>query len=178
MNVKRDVHNQSYRNILLQPAPCRQSPHLAPFPRHSFLPATGFCQYYCRRSSLGNSQLGQITNGKKDEKFNKRCIVASPRLGKGSSNILTIFTKYGDRTIYKCNYCGKDYSCTTKNGTKSLWNHVNFQCTKYMSAMAAEDNNQKVLTTHASNFSTTFDNDSKPVTSNLVAVGFHNELCR
>ncbi|KAL5789538.1 hypothetical protein ACOSQ2_004426 [Xanthoceras sorbifolium] len=58
--------------------------------------------------------------------------VASPRLGKGSSNIWTIFTKYGDHTICKCNYCGKDYSCTTKNGTKSLWNHVNFQCTKYV----------------------------------------------
>ncbi|KAL5790391.1 hypothetical protein ACOSQ2_005279 [Xanthoceras sorbifolium] len=55
------------------------------------------------------------------------------RLRKGSLNIWTIFTKYGDRTRCKCNYCGKDYGCTTKNGTKSLWNHVNFQCTKYMS---------------------------------------------
>ncbi|KAL5756327.1 hypothetical protein ACOSQ2_021073 [Xanthoceras sorbifolium] len=99
------------------------------------------------------------------------------RLRKGSSNIWTIFTKNGDHIRCKCNYCGKYYGCTTKNGTKSLWNHVNFQCTKYMSAMAAEDKNQKV-TTHASNFSTTFDNDSKPVTSNLVAVGFDKELCR
>ncbi|KAL5743687.1 hypothetical protein ACOSQ2_026803 [Xanthoceras sorbifolium] len=67
------------------------------------------------------------------------------RLGKGSSNIWTIFTKYGDRTRCKCNYCGKDYGCTTKNGTKSLWNHVNFQCTKYMSAIAAEDKNKQSI---------------------------------
>ncbi|KAL5737810.1 hypothetical protein ACOSP7_030571 [Xanthoceras sorbifolium] len=31
------------------------------------------------------------------------------RLGKGSSDVWTKFTKYGDRTRCKCNYCGKDY---------------------------------------------------------------------
>ncbi|KAL5787205.1 hypothetical protein ACOSP7_004154 [Xanthoceras sorbifolium] len=129
-----------------------------------------------RMRSLPSGELREPLE--RDDLFTVSCMVISPRLGKGSSNIWTIFTKYGDRTICKCNYCGKDYSCTTINGTKSLWNPVNFQSTKYMSAMAAEDNNQKVLTTHASNFSTTFDNDSKPVTSNLVAVEFHNELCR
>ncbi|KAL5751578.1 hypothetical protein ACOSQ2_022085 [Xanthoceras sorbifolium] len=90
-------------------------------------------------------------------------------------SIWTIFTKFGDCTRCKCNYCGKTYGCTSKNGTTNLWHHVDHQCTKYKFAMAAKDRNQKVLTTRASN---TCDDDTKPVTSDLVAVGFDKELCR
>ncbi|KAL5827668.1 hypothetical protein ACOSQ3_019510 [Xanthoceras sorbifolium] len=39
------------------------------------------------------------------------------------SSVWTRFTKYGNCTRCKCNYCGKHYGCTTKNGIKSLWNH-------------------------------------------------------
>ncbi|KAK2662326.1 hypothetical protein Ddye_000900 [Dipteronia dyeriana] len=98
---------------------------------------------------------------------------------KGPSNVWLFFTKYGGNTRCKCNYCGKDYACSSKScGTKSLWNHLESQCTKYHCATAAEDKHQKVLTLGALDNNLDYGDDMKNIHTNLVAMGFDREGCR
>ncbi|KAK2652856.1 hypothetical protein Ddye_012712 [Dipteronia dyeriana] len=114
-----------------------------------------------------------------DETLLSNIGVKRGRLKKGPSNVWLLFTKYGDGSRCKCNYCGKDYACSSKScGTTSLWNHIESQCTKCKCAMASEDKKQKVLTMGTSNNNLDCGNEIKIVKSNLVAVGFDKEACR
>ncbi|KAK2645946.1 hypothetical protein Ddye_021141 [Dipteronia dyeriana] len=114
-----------------------------------------------------------------DEQLPSNIGAKRERPKKGPSNVLLFFTKYGDDSRCKCNYCGKDYACSSKScGTKSLWNHIEGQCTKYRCAIAAEDKRQKVLTMGTPNNNLDSGDEIKNVKSNLVAVEFDKEACR
>ncbi|KAK2642775.1 hypothetical protein Ddye_024538 [Dipteronia dyeriana] len=116
---------------------------------------------------------------KDDETLPSNIGVKRGRPKKGPSNVWLLFTKYGDGSKCKCNYCGKDYACSSKScGTTSLWNHIESQCTKYKCVMASEDKKQKVLTMGTSNNNLDCGNEIKIVKSNLVAIGFDKEACR
>ena len=69
-----------------------------------------------------------------------------------------------------CNYCGKDYACSTKTcGTSSMWVHLKKQCKKY--PFRVEDKKQKLLS-----FSIKSETGSE--SSNLLAIGYNKEACR
>ena len=68
----------------------------------------------------------------------------NPKKGQSKSDVWKCFTKYGDESRCKCNYCGKDYACSTKHcGTTTLWNHLQTQCAQYNSIKYGEDKKQK-----------------------------------
>ena len=69
-----------------------------------------------------------------------------------------------------CNYCGKDYACSTKTcGTSSMWVHLKKQCNKY--PFKVEYKKQKLLS-----FSIKIETGSE--SSNLLAIWYNKEACR
>ncbi|XP_052203129.1 zinc finger BED domain-containing protein DAYSLEEPER-like [Diospyros lotus] len=72
-----------------------------------------------------------------------------------------------------CNYCGKDYANDTRrNGTSTLWNHINNQCKK--NPYKLEDKKQKIL-----HFLKKSDSeDGSGPGSTVVATGFSQAACR
>ncbi|XP_010412790.1 PREDICTED: zinc finger BED domain-containing protein RICESLEEPER 2-like [Camelina sativa] len=63
----------------------------------------------------------------------------TPRTLAPRSGVWTHFTRLaGSRNRCKCNYCGKELRCSTKSGTKNLWNHLKI-CKAYKAWEEGQD---------------------------------------
>ncbi|XP_052181165.1 zinc finger BED domain-containing protein DAYSLEEPER-like [Diospyros lotus] len=124
-------------------------------------------------SSIKNLNEGSGSKPPLPSKFKDKGMKKKPRQ---QSEVWDHFTRNEDdpsdpRAV--CNYCGKNYaSDTRKNGTSTLWNHVNNQCKK--NPYRVEDKKQKIL-----HYLKNSDNEDGSVGgSNLLAVGFSQATCR